>query len=175
MQRTRILLLFCVIFVILECTFGAASVLKCAECETIVEEIQANIVRTQTGKHVNDTILVEIRKKKIKVPYAQSQMSVMDAVDGACDGATWSDYKLLDDGISRFYQRNNDTAGETKKQSKARSKGAQILKKACHQLVDDHEEALVEIFHKKERSSHRHSVCTVLANVCEAKVPKVEL
>lgn len=57
--------------------------LKCSACKAVAEEMKEE-VRGEWERRAGDTILVEKRKKKTKVPYVESELSVQEAIDRIC-------------------------------------------------------------------------------------------
>ena len=57
--------------------------LKCSACKAVAEEMKEE-VRGEWERRAGDTILIEKRKKKTKVPYVESELSVQEAIDRIC-------------------------------------------------------------------------------------------
>lgn len=118
-------------------------------------------------RRAGDTILVEKRKKKTKVPYVESELSVQEALDRVCSN----------EGAFKLYNVTSvDGKPEYTKMTSTVSKKeyATQLSNMCQTLMAEHETEMIQFFHKNSKledrptiwSTGQQEICANIANVC---------
>lgn len=140
--------------------------LKCSACKAVAEEMKEE-VRGEWERRAGDTILVEKRKKKTKVPYVESELSVQEAIDRICSQK--SKFKMYNvtsvDGRPE-YTKMSTTVGKDEYTSQ--------LEGMCQTLVAEHESDIVNFFFKNAAKESRQNIwtkgqkeiCTSIAKIC---------
>ena len=138
--------------------------LKCAACFSVVDVMRGECEHEwETGS--GDTILVEKRKKKTKMSYADSELAVQEAVDRVCEEDRYSQYNVTSvNGVPR-YSKTARTI-ENKEFRKH-------LSSVCQQLIADHEHDIVHFFYSKKGTSElaaaERAICTDITSICSVE------
>mmetsp|Transcript_37378 Transcript_37378/g.76707 ORF Transcript_37378/g.76707 Transcript_37378/m.76707 type:complete len:203 (-) Transcript_37378:26-634(-) len=135
--------------------------LKCSACKAVADEMRSEIIHEwETRK--GDTILVEKRKKKVKIPYPESELSVQEAVDRVCSKEErFSHYNVTSVG---------GKPGYTKQEKRASNKEFKTqLMNMCQTLIAEHEHEIVEFFFKNRLSGVQEAekhICSDVGLFC---------
>mmetsp|Transcript_8698 Transcript_8698/g.13767 ORF Transcript_8698/g.13767 Transcript_8698/m.13767 type:complete len:187 (-) Transcript_8698:815-1375(-) len=135
--------------------------LKCSACKAVADEMLAEVQHEWESK-AGETILIEKRKKKTKVPYKESQLAVQEAVDRLCG----QDHKFEKYNVTSISGKPEYVRGDKKvgnKEYKSQLVGM------CQQLIAEHEPEIVKLFHTERDSKDLESMAR--ANICSEISP----
>mmetsp|Transcript_12083 Transcript_12083/g.33433 ORF Transcript_12083/g.33433 Transcript_12083/m.33433 type:complete len:146 (+) Transcript_12083:322-759(+) len=111
---------------------------------------------------IGETILVEKRKKKVKVPYVESELAVQEAVDRVCDEDRYSKYNVTAvQGVPRYNLTSSVIDNKDHRK---------YLSSTCQALIADHEHEIVHFFYSKKGTSEmqaaERAICTDIGKMC---------
>ena len=126
--------------------------LKCSACKAVAEETKQE-VKHEWDSRAGDTILIEKRKKKTKVSYVESELSVQEALDRICsqDGK-FNMYNVSSVDGKPEYTKMSSTVGKKEYTTQ--------LQNMCQTLMAEHESEIVQFFHKNAKEDARQNIWT---------------
>uniref|UniRef100_A0A7S0F464 Saposin B-type domain-containing protein n=1 Tax=Hanusia phi TaxID=3032 RepID=A0A7S0F464_9CRYP len=136
--------------------------LKCSACKAVADEMKRE-VEHEWQTRAGETILIEKRKKKTKVPYIESELSVQEAVDRVCTmDHLFDKYNVTSVGGKPEYTRMEMSVGNKEYKNQ--------LLAMCQSLIAEHEHDIVKFFFDSRTSgslqSNKKSICSEIAKIC---------
>jgi len=132
----------------------------------VAEEIKSE-VKHEWETRAGDTILVEKRKKKTKVPYVESELSVQEALDRICGHESkFNMYNVTSVDGQPEYTKMSSTVGKKEYTSQ--------LQGMCQTLMAEHESEIVRFFYKNSKmesrptiwASGQREICSSISKIC---------
>lgn len=138
--------------------------LKCPACFAVVNVMRKE-VEHEWESRAGDTILVEKRKKKTKVSYVDSELSVQEAVDRVCEEDRYSRFNVTAvHGVPQYTSTPNIIDNKEYRKH---------LSGTCQTLIADFEHDIVHFFHSKKGTSEfqaaERAICTDITKMCTLK------
>ena len=113
-------------------------------CFTVVK-VMRNEVEHEWESRAGDTILVEKRKKKVKVPYVESELAVQEAVDRVCEEDRYARFNVTAvNGVAQYTPTQNVVDNKDYRKH---------LSSTCQTLIADFEHDVVHFFYTKRGTS----------------------
>ena len=124
--------------------------LKCSACKAVAEEMKQE-VKSEWETKAGETILIEKRKKKTKVPYVESELSVQEALDRICSKeGMFNMYNVSSIDGKPQYMKMSSTVGRKEYSSQ--------LQGMCQTLMADHEAQIVKFFYTNAKEENRPTI-----------------
>ncbi|XP_033107446.1 protein canopy homolog 2-like [Anneissia japonica] len=145
--------------------------LYCGACKALIDELEYAITEVESHKMIDVgsfRINPDGTQTQEKVPYAGSEVHLIELFEEICE--KMKDYALSTDPVTqkRTYVRFNQRKGEDGLELKNISidgETSKQLKYACQNVIEDHEEEILEVFRDKKPNKSHH-VCSVMSELC---------
>ncbi|XP_002733698.1 protein canopy homolog 1-like [Saccoglossus kowalevskii] len=160
--------------------------LYCGACLALVDEVEYAINSVDPRETIDVgsfRVLPDGSQKQMKVPYATSEVHLMEVLETVCD--QMKDYALHTDPDTdeKSYMRYNNRENEKDKPITLSNVSisadvSKALRIACENIVEDYEDDIIHLFTNKQNNIH-YKLCADSAELCndmeDTPPPKDEL